>query len=149
MLDENKIKIEAPFIHWDKNLEIGVQHIDLQHKSIINKINEVYIQCGRKNGLKEVVSTLIFLEKYTVTHFKDEEALQIECNFPDFERHKASHEQFIQRSEELLDKFYKEGVSFDMLMSVINFMSDWIQIHIKKDDIEFAQFYKKFKENAD
>lgn len=143
MIDENKIN--APYILWEKALETGVENVDEQHHSMINKINEIFDACSRGEGLKEVISALIFLENYTRTHFKEEEALQIECGYPKFEQHKVSHERFIKTVNDMLEEFYQNGTTMDIFIKIIEFMADWIKEHIKKEDVEFSVYYKEFK----
>lgn len=146
MVDKNKM--QTPYVLWEKALETGVENVDEQHRSMINKINEIFNACDRGEGLKEVISALIFLENYTRTHFKDEEALQSECEYPKLEEHRVSHDKFIETVNGMLDEFYKNGTSMEIFLKIVEFMADWIKEHIKKEDVDFSIYYKNFKQSV-
>ena len=51
---------------------------------------------------------LDYLAKYTDTHFGDEEALQKEVCYPDYDKHHAKHEEFKQTIQELNEMLQEE-----------------------------------------
>jgi hemerythrin-like metal-binding protein len=60
---------------WDQSFAVGIPHVDAQHKQLFGIVNELH-QAMKSGQSKSVVGqTLEKLVAYTVTHFKDEEAL--------------------------------------------------------------------------
>ena len=55
---------------------------------------------------------LDYLAKYTDTHFGDEEALQKEVCYPDYDKHHAKHEEFKQTIQELNEMLQGRRRSF-------------------------------------
>ena len=69
-------------IVFDKNLETGNETIDTQHRELIARVNKLTEDCAVGREKNVAVQTLDFLMDYTDFHFKDEEKLQEEKNYP-------------------------------------------------------------------
>jgi len=129
----------------DPSLLTGVEKIDEQHKELINRIDLVR-QAG-KNGTsaKEIIPTLMFIQKYVSKHFADEEELQLSCGYPKYNEHKAAHISFSKKVETLFDKCNDEGVNLITILETNKILYNWLVTHIHKVDMEFAQYYKENK----
>ena len=75
--------------------------IDSQHEELIGRINKLLDSCEADEGKISAIKMLDYLAKYTDTHFGDEEALQKEVCYPDYDKHHAKHEEFKQTIQEL------------------------------------------------
>ena len=69
--------------------------IDSQHKELIEKMNQLLESCENGNDKLTAVKTLDYLEDYTDYHFKAEEQLQRDIDYPGYEKHIAQHEIFL------------------------------------------------------
>lgn len=130
-------------IPWREDLAIGVEQIDQQHKAFFNTLNnllEVY-QSGKWR--EEIEKVLLFLEDYTVTHFKAEEKLQKEYVYPDYPAHKAQHARLKKDLSQLKKIFKKEGATPRFLMLITHVMSDWCLNHTGEMDQAFGLFLKR------
>jgi hemerythrin len=124
-----------------KDMEVGIAKIDEQHKELINRINTITSMGSKCFSKEETQKTLDLLGKYVVQHFGDEEALQIECNYPKYECHKAIHQAFIDDFIKLKEEFVKHGASFNFTIELNNRIVSWIVRHIKNVDVEFGKYY--------
>jgi hemerythrin len=122
-------------------MEVGIAKIDEQHKELIDRINTISTMGSKCFSKEETQKTLDLLGKYVVQHFGDEEALQIECNYPKYEWHKAIHQDFIDDFIKLNEEFAKKGASFNFTIELNNRIVRWIVRHIKNVDVEFGKFY--------
>ena len=103
------------------DLITGNELIDSQHEELIGRINKLLDSCEAGEGKISAIKMLDYLAKYTDTHFGDEEALQKEVCYPDYDKHHAKHEEFKQTIQELNEKveehvvkwFYRHISSFD------------------------------------
>jgi len=129
-------------IVWRTNYEIGVKKIDLQHKELFDKINDLLNACESQKGKQEVLNTIKFLGDYVVTHFSDEEKLQKENGYPEYTNHKKAHDKFIKEYENLKSKLDQEGVSLNFVILVNRVVIDWLIKHIGSADRAFADFLK-------
>ena len=79
------------------------------------------------------------MEEYAQIHFADEEALLRELHYPDYERHKQEHDQFIGRLAEMRAKMAqgKGAVGFELAQ----FLKGWLIKHIMEVDQRYAPYY--------
>jgi hemerythrin len=123
---------------WDPSLSVGIEEIDKQHKQLITHINELKIafSYNKMYMIEEVLENLI---NYTNSHFKFEEKLMEEANYPYLEEHKKSHIAFEKRI-----KFFKERYENGENISK-QLRSDlqlWLMHHIKEDDADYKEIVK-------
>lgn len=83
------------------DLITGNELIDSQHEELIGRINKLLDSCEAGEGKISAIKMLDYLAKYTDTHFGDEEALQKEVCYPDYDKHHAKYEEFKQTIQEL------------------------------------------------
>ena len=78
------------------------------------------------------------LTSYTEYHFCAEETLMRDWNYPEYDSHKALHDQFIKRLQEIQAGFVcnKSLVSFELL----TFLNNWLLSHVSKTDIQLGKF---------
>ncbi|MCL2637452.1 MAG: hemerythrin family protein [Oscillospiraceae bacterium] len=125
----------------DKDMIIGVGEIDRQHIELLNMINDFTSKDINIIPKEDVERTLKFLGAYVVKHFADEEKLQEECNYPDYEKHRQLHEKFVREFGELCEMFTADGPSPTFTRMLSNSVVRWVVKHIKGDDAEFGKYY--------
>jgi hemerythrin len=125
-----------------KDMETGVEKIDLQHRELINRINKL-LDVEEKHATEaETQETIDYLSEYVVKHFGDEEDLHIKSKYPKYEEHKNKHKFFIDDFTKLKEEFAGNSNSMEFTMKLNNSLITWIIKHIKGDDREFGNFYK-------
>ena len=79
-------------LKWTTDLELGLEQIDNQHKSLINIINElnIGIEYGQPNSV--MIPIVEKIQDYANTHFKVEEEIFDNYSYPDRADHEADHE---------------------------------------------------------
>ena len=97
------------FFEWDDNYSVGVAEIDEQHQELIELINRLHeaIEQGSAgnaassaiNELDTMSSVLDELVDYSCYHFSTEEKYMLEYTYPEYDRHKRLHAQFVDRVE--------------------------------------------------
>jgi hemerythrin-like metal-binding protein len=129
------------FLEWDKNLSVGIDSIDEEHKQLIQMLNELYEHIGKKSN-NEMISDLISgMKKYTLQHFATEENYFQQFNYPYYEEHKAEHDRFVEKAMDL-EKRFNSGkliVSFE----ITSFIKEWIREHILESDKKYTDFLLK------
>ena len=73
------------YAEFSENLITGNEMIDSQHKELIEKMNQLLESCENGNDKLTAVKTLDYLEDYTDYHFKAEEQLQRDIDYPGYE----------------------------------------------------------------
>ena len=103
-------------ITFDDNLITGNKTIDTQHKELIERIQNFVTACQNGDSKLKAIKMLDYLDEYTNFHFKEEEKLQENAGYPEYEKHHEKHEEFkktIQELQEYLQDY--EAVSYTHL----------------------------------
>ncbi|OPZ87850.1 MAG: Bacteriohemerythrin [Firmicutes bacterium ADurb.Bin419] len=128
---------------WTKNLEVGVDLIDSQHKKWFEKADQLF-EAGRSGKSKEyIIQMFDFLDDYTKTHFKDEEKYMASINYPELAQQKQMHEAFIKKLSELRKEYETAGANLSVILSANQFIVNWLTTHISNADRKIGEFTRK------
>ena len=120
---------------WDDSFKLGHHRVDMQHRRLFELLSEVINSCiTNGTDTAKVKEALDFLVTYTVQHFDDEEALQLEHSFPGYEKHKQLHEDFKTTVGELVQKFTETGSSEELGSELNRVVVKWLLGHIQNED---------------
>ena len=125
----------------------GITKVDEQHKELVDRVNALVVMGGRVFTRNEMEKTLDWLGEYVVQHFRDEEQLQIECNFPNHKSHKEKHEDFVEVFKKFKREFYIRGISQEFTTKLTQTVIDWVVEHINDADAELGKYYREYKNN--
>jgi hemerythrin len=128
-------------IQWSDELSVGVRELDAQHQRLIqmiNELNDAMLQGKGKDALSEVIAGL---HQYARTHFASEEKLFAEHGYPDAEKHKNEHDYFVGKVDEFKSEL--EQGRLGLSIKVAQFLSGWLQNHIKVVDKQYSQFFNE------
>ncbi len=131
------------FINWSDKLSVGVQQMDMQHKRLVELINELYEAMNSGKGNDVLGGVLNGLITYTKTHFKAEEQLMQQYGYANFPGHKKLHDELTSQVVELNEKI-KSGQAVTAV-SVGYFLKDWLQNHIMIEDMKYGQFIAQYQ----
>ena len=128
---------------WKDDLAIGVPAIDKQHQMLCDAIDRLLDACKSGKGRDEIVSTLSFLEQYTIRHFNDEEVLHRQAGqlgYPKVAEHKMIHDAFIKKVQDMKQDIIDNGSSIVTVGKVNSLIIDWLFNHIRKMDQELETY---------
>ena len=123
-------------IQMTEKFRINVPKFDAQHLrlfSIFNRLNDS-IQKGAGSGSLE--NTMAEFVEYTDTHFKDEEVVMDQYNFPLLGLHKMEHMMFYNEVKRLHVNMLvgKAVITCDVVMLLLS----WFKDHIQHSDRKYA-----------
>ncbi|RLB03542.1 MAG: hypothetical protein DRG83_06895 [Deltaproteobacteria bacterium] len=127
------------YIIWNKSNELGIPIIDEQHRGIISSINSLYYYTQSGQADEIIESIIVILQEYVNIHFRTEEALLEESGYPDVEKHKILHSEFVADIEKLGRRLEKDGDS----NIVLRFLKEWWLGHINVEDRKYAPCVRK------
>jgi len=128
---------------WDKKYELGNTHVDRQHKSLCDMVNNLVTQCEQGKAAEMLQETLTFLVEYTIHHFKSEETLQIENGYPGYEEHKLIHDKFKTTVDELVENFIENGSSDELIKDIRETVIKWLIYHMQNEDVKIGDYIRK------
>ncbi len=124
------------------NLLTGNSMIDLQHKELFRRINDLMQACSEGRGRAHIKTMYYFLENYIIDHFKDEEDLQEIVEFNEITFHKNTHLYIHKLCKKTGEDLIKEGATIKTLSGLNNLVSTLIN-HVKYEDNKIAVFIKE------
>jgi hemerythrin-like metal-binding protein len=127
-----------PFLTWDETFSVGVQKMDEQHQILFDKINDLH--SAILNGKAQLIigTVLEAAAQYTITHFKDEEALMEFYDFPDLAAHREEHNTFLRQLEDFQEKHQSRMIT--PTMEILLFLQNWLNHHITGTDKRYGKF---------
>ena len=130
---------------WKEEFSVGIDKFDKQHKKLLKLGQELlYSFENVEEGIDQydkIIKVLNEMHDYTVYHFNSEEEIMEKYNYPEINKHKKAHQQFVDKLEEIEPKkidLNQKGFS----MELINFIANWIENHIMGEDQKYKSFLK-------
>ncbi|MCL2254232.1 MAG: bacteriohemerythrin [Lachnospiraceae bacterium] len=127
-------------ITLSKDMEVGVEKIDKQHKELIDRLNTLVEMGVHSVSHEETAKTLNLLTDYVKKHFSDEEFLQKQAKYPKYEWHKGQHQLYIDEFDKLKKEFELNGSSAKFTLELNKSIINWIVKHIKSADVELGKY---------
>jgi hemerythrin len=119
---------------WNDSYSLGDERVDSQHRCLFDLVNDVVRSCDYGADKEKLKGTLEFMVNYAVQHFDDEEDLQVQCNFPEYEQHKKMHDDFKITVVDLVERFHESGSSSRLSSDVNRLVVRWLLNHIMVED---------------
>lgn len=126
-------------IEWSEELSVGVDEIDAQHQVLVDLLNEFNDAIRQQKGSVVARDILRRLTDYTRVHFAVEESVMRLLGYPDYDEHKALHDELIDQIVALEDKLMegKKSVNFELL----HFLRTWLTKHIQETDRDYVPHF--------
>lgn len=126
-------------IQWSDSLSVGVSEIDKQHQTLVKMINDLHDAMRQAKGSDVLGPLLNGLIDYAGDHFKTEERYFVRFSYPDIAAHKKAHADFVAKVLDFKSRF--ETTAVGLSLDVMNFLSNWLQSHIKGEDKKYGPFF--------
>ena len=131
-------------MQWDPDLECGVEQVDNEHREIFRMMECLFEGDAKdKDFIESSAKALDFLGVYVENHFRHEEALMEECNYPYTDEHKALHAKFVQTFLKLKKKNEQSGSSPSVAIEIKHAAMSWLVNHINVIDKRFTKYYRE------
>ncbi|ENN96349.1 hemerythrin sipunculid [Methanocaldococcus villosus KIN24-T80] len=129
-------------IKWSKDLETGIKTFDEEHKYLVKTLNDIFelIKKGEKEKAKLLLKERVI--EYATKHFKHEEKIMERYKYPEYEKHKKTHELFVKTLIEKLIPKIENGSDNDF-RSAVSFLIGWISMHIINVDKKYGKWFKE------
>lgn len=123
-------------MQWSVNYYTGLPEVDRQHEALFGLVNRLYDARGHRAEMIE--QAFVDLRDYVREHFSLEEKLMAESGLDAgyIARHRAGHENFIKRVDELWD-MHRAG-SESAAEELLGFLMAWLREHILHTDRNMA-----------
>ena len=129
-------------LEFTDELRTSNELIDTQHEELINRIAAFVQSCeaGEQNKVK-AIKMMDYMAEYTEFHFGEEEKLMESVNYPEIEKHKEKHKEFVKTVADLENMLEEsEGPTDAFVEQVKAKVVDWNLYHIQTFDRSIAEY---------
>ncbi len=119
-------------IKWKDEFSVGVAAVDLEHRELIELINDLHTMTGENATYDDVISMLGEIFAQISAHFALEEKYMRESRYPHYPEHKADHESLLDELRDIMDRVEDDGRYDDAALS--GELSRWFSEHFKTHD---------------
>lgn len=127
--------------NWTEAYSVGIMTIDVQHKRLVEMINSLHDAMRTGKGNDVTAKMVNEMAVYAVRHFGEEEKYMQQHNYPQFAAHKAEHDAFKQKVNDLQHKLRDQKIG--VTLEVMTFLKDWLSKHILEVDKRYGPFLKE------
>lgn len=129
------------FSEWVSQHSVGDTLMDSYHHIFFQGVEQIE-EVAAGGDVEAAKDRLTFLMVYVNMHFDAEEVLMAKIGYPDLEEHKAQHQAFRDRIQELQQQIRNDS-SRDTLVEIAKTARNWWMRHILQEDMKYAPFMKK------
>lgn len=123
-------------IKWDESYSVSIKSFDEHHRKLFDIFNTL-LELSQDDE-KEMQKNVAELLDYTNYHFGEEEKQLTEHGYPELDKHKSEHEDFIS-SVNVFKASFDYGV-VPPTDDLLEFLKNWLSDHIKKTDKNYSDF---------
>ncbi len=125
------------FMTWTKDLSVGVEILDEDHKKLIGIINQLHFGITAGHDREVLDAVLNELVDYIKFHFAREEGMLIKAGYEATSEHMMEHEKFIGQISSLQKRIRSSPVAM-LDLELMDFLRDWLFSHIMVSDKGYA-----------
>ncbi len=125
------------YVHWEKELELGNELIDTQHRILVLLCRKLDIAIKSQQSEQTVRWVMQELKKFTEFHFVSEENLMHEIGYPAADDHALIHSDLLGQLDMAIAKIaHHKEFPEDLLF----FLNKWLIQHVVQDDLKIAEY---------
>lgn len=128
---------------WNDSLKIGIPLLDLQHKQLIDQMDQLLEAMGSQKESQELKSILGFLDMYVNNHFNYEQSCMEMYKCPVACQNKNAHARFLKVLQEVNNQIDRKESPSLVSVRIKRELLDWFVSHIKSIDTRLTPGVKK------
>jgi len=125
------------YLEWSDAYLTGIETIDADHQVLFRLVNELHDAIDAGLGEAVVAGTLDGLIDYIGVHFRREERLMQDCNYPDRVPHARQHRE-LSKTVRSLKTLFDDDPSQLESKTIMAFLRDWLSGHILETDMAYV-----------
>jgi hemerythrin len=118
---------------WTKDLELGIDEIDEQHRELFRRGERLYhAMCQGQPAAAEAM--LASFRDFVLSHFEFEERWMLRAGFPGLEAHRKAHREFADRLHAVTGEYRRHGPVQAVADRLREWSEAWLLEHIGGPD---------------
>lgn len=127
-------------VEWNQNSNSGYSVIDLEHKSILDRCNQIVESALEQSAFDETIRNVEHLIVELEQHFTDEIQILREANYPDIDNHQRIHDALLKKTNEIFQKTIRRDITaiefFKFLVMTV------VEGHFQHEDTKYFKYLK-------
>jgi hemerythrin len=125
------------FVEWKDEYSVGDPLMDAHHRTFFEMVREQGQALKMGAETTNIPGLLDFLSDYIAMHFRAEERLLGEVDYPYLDQHRSLHRGLTEQVRELEQTFRanEESLNAEALLA---FSQNWFFVHILQEDKKYA-----------
>lgn len=124
-------------IKWSKDLCVGIDSIDEEHRQLAAIINELHLAVEYHGGGAAIYPVIHKLHDYAHTHFEAEGEVLERHGVRGMPDHVQEHKEFVQRLDELILR-YRSNTD-ELTIHLRDFLLAWFFNHLSAHGVQYSQ----------
>ena len=129
------------FFQWNEKYVLGLEEVDEQHRhlaEVFNRLLSLYQSLTRNPesdnvNQESLTKCLNLLNSDLEHHFRSEEKLMREVDYPDYQNHALAHLMILAEMKNYCDRFAKHDEELDL--GTLNSLKTWLITHMLDDQV--------------
>lgn len=126
------LELPMQLLQWKPSFSLGIPAVDLEHRKLIEMINEVYARIDDEHDAESVQVALADIHAGISAHFALEERVMREAAYPEYAAHKDSHEDLLDEIRDMMDAHADQPETGRELLR--RSLSEWFGQHFSTFD---------------
>ena len=131
-----------PRVQWSSSLSTDIEEIDKQHRVFFDLINRASALQAEGEQWEKITELIGEMLRYSDAHFKTEDDLMIESEFPLFGSHRREHQRYMEKLSGFAAGL-KGGEHRKLVGEIIDFLAHWWLLHIQESDMRYVRWIRK------
>jgi len=119
-------------IEWKEQFSVGVPSVDLEHRELIELINDLHGLMGKGASHRQVTAALGEIYAQISAHFALEEKFMRDTGYSAYTEHKNDHESLLDELRDIMDRVEDDG-SYDEARLSLE-LGRWFSEHFRTHD---------------
>jgi hemerythrin len=130
------------YMEWSPSMSVGIGDIDVQHRKMIRKINEISEAVDVSKSKEEIIEAIVFFEVYSEEHFKTEEGYMQVYRYPEYLGHQKEHRLLMDDMAKVREHFKQGKITAKEVYDESRRVANWFMAHMKIVDDRMAVFLR-------
>ena len=126
-------------IEWKDEFSVGVTAVDLEHRDLIELINDLHAMMYKGATHNQVVDSLGEIFAQISAHFALEEKFMRDTEYDGYESHKEDHESLLEEIRDIMDRVEDDGRYDEKRLS--SELERWFTEHFSTHDARLHQHF--------
>jgi len=126
-------------IEWKDEFSVGVAAVDLEHRDLIDLINDLHTLMDEGATHQQVTSSLGEIFAQISAHFALEEKFLRDTEYEAFSSHKDDHEALLDQIRDIMDRVEDDGSYDEARLSAE--LDSWFSEHFRTHDAKLHHHY--------